>query len=773
MGLGLFAAAVLSAEVTLTRLLSAGLFHHLAFVVVSTAMFGTAAGSLAIVLRPAWGRTDSSRWAGAASLAFAAALPTLYALSQAVPLEPLALGRDLGQVGWLALAYLLLALPFAVAGWTIALILDVFADRAPALYAADLAGASVGCFVALGALSLGPSGLYAASMLAIAAAIAFRGPSPAAIVMAATVALAAAIAPLPLHISASKTTTVGGEPFRDVLSDTRRTRRTSWGPLGRVDVVDFGRDYRRVVLDAGVATVRVPPRRPIPTTDTALPYELRPDARVLVIGAGAGWQVAEALQFGARRVDAVEINPSVAREAPVRFKRYPGVRWFIVDGRSFLHQPGDRYDVIVLIHTISNAATAVGALRLAEDYLLTVEALAAMKARLRDDGLLLLTRPKAQLPPLVWNLRHAGVPADRVWIWTQPPPAVGFYSAVMVKHGRPWTDPEAQAVRARLEAIGLHVLADPLQPDAQVDPRHTTTHERLRAVLTAPVEADSPPPPTAPHVDNDADHGSLPRLATDDRPYFHQHRRWLDWRFGDLIGQDGRARYALEDRPFAELSVLVLLAETTVMAAIVLLLPLALEPSRRRSESGRTAIYFSAIGLAFMLVEVSLVQRLGLLLGSPTLSFAVVFAGLLAGTALGSATSLRWPWPRRAPILSGVAVAGAALILPAVVRLALPGPGWLRIAIALITVFALGWSMGFPFPLGLKAVGHRPGGAAWAVAFNGVASVAGTALAILIGAQFGLTATFAIAVAAYALAALVGPGGSIRREPPEGLSNEA
>ena len=743
LGLALIAAATLTAEVALTRLLSVGLYHHLAFVVVCTAMFGTAAGGLAVVIVPSARRGDGDRMTGWASLAFAGGLPIAFAVSQQIPLAPLALTTQPAQALWLGLVYLTLALPFAAGGTAVALMLDRHADRAPTLYAADLAGASAGCFIALGALFVGPSGLYVASALALGAGWAFGAPRRAALLVTAGVLAASAIAPwapLPLHISPNKVTRAG-VPFAEVLDDPRMTRATRWGPLGRADLVEFPRGGRRVILDAGVAAVRVPPPRPTAfrPSDVSLPYELRPEARVLVIGAGAGWEVAEALHFGAAHVDAVEINPAVAAFAPRWLKDDPRVGWHITDGRTFLHQGDDRYDAIVLIHTISNAATAAGAMRLAEDYLLTVEALSAMRARLAEGGLWLMTRPEAQIPALVGNLRAAGVQPQQLVSWAEAPTHGGFYAATLIHGAAEWTGVDLDRVRARLAERRLLPLHDPTRPKVGGGP----TAVALRWMLgSANVDGDAQSFPPA---------WTRPRVATDDRPYFHQHRRWWSWSFGDLVGHQERSRLALEDAPLAEASVIVLLVETTVMAAVVLLLPLLVDRHRRRLDTMRVAAYFGGLGLAFMVVEVALVQRLGLLLGSPTLSFAVVFSGFLAGTAAGSRLSTHWPWPRHAAGLAAGMVGLLALVLPFLVDATLTAPLLGRVAVAFVTVATTGLALGMPFPLGLRAVGRRQGVAAWALAFNGVASVAGTSCAILIGAQLGLTMAVAAAAVVYAI----------------------
>ncbi|MEM7676799.1 MAG: hypothetical protein AAF449_12420 [Myxococcota bacterium] len=735
LGLALIAAAILSAEVTLTRLLSAGLFHHIAFVVVSTALFGTAIGGLAIAVMPALREMNRDRLAATGAIGFSIALPLLYAASQQVPLEPLRIGSDLLQSAWLAAVYTLLAIPFALGGLSVAAMLDSNTDRAPKLYAADLTGASAGCFIALAALYAGPSGLYFAAGLAWTAALVWGFDRRAMAATGVALVIAAAAVPLPLHISDTKVTQ-GGEPFRDVLRDPQRTKAQAWSPLGRIDVVHFGGIHRRVVLDAGVAAVRVPPNRyRFSPSDVSLPYELKPQGRVLIVGAGAGWEVAEALQFDAQTVDAVEINPTVAAESPARLRGNSRVTWHITDGRTFLHQPGPTYDAIILIHTISNAATAAGAMQLAEDYLLTVEALEAMRARLAKDGLLLITRPEPQLPSLIWNLRIAGIAPRQVWSWAEPASSGGFYSAVMVTESAYWSRHDAETVRKRLVQRNLRILFDPERFSAGWSP----TAERLQDLLIPPISRVAQPPPA----------------ATDDRPYFrHRHDPWMQTSLTTLFSGAvaGRARIALESEPLAEASVIVLLMQTTLMAALVLLVPLGLDPARRQIKTARIASYFSCLGLGFMLVEVALVQRLGLLVGSPTLAFVVVFAGLIGGTAVGSLLSPRWPFARHAPLVAAAAVALLLICAPPLVSWGLAWPLGIRVTLAGFLVATTGIALGLPFPLGLQHLAQSPGTAAWALSFNGVASVAGTGLAILIGARYGLTVTMGLAVAAYLVA---------------------
>ena len=119
-----------------------------------------------------------------------------------------------------------------------------------------------------------------------------------------------------------------------------------------------------------------------------------------MIGPGGGRDLATALVFGARQVDAVEINPIIANDVMRdQFKEFSGgiyehprVRVFVDDGRSFIRRSEERYDVIQASLVDTWAATAAGAYTLTENTLYTVEAFDDYLQHLTDEGVLTITR---------------------------------------------------------------------------------------------------------------------------------------------------------------------------------------------------------------------------------------------------------------------------------------------------------------------------------------------------------------------------------------------
>jgi len=111
---------------------------------------------------------------------------------------------------------------------------------------------------------------------------------------------------------------------------------------------------------------------------------------VLIIGAGNGNDVAVALSEGARHVDAVEIDPllvQIGRQYhPAHPYQNPRVTVHIDDGRQYLQDATQRYNLI--LYALPDSLTSLagqGGIRL-ESYLLTTQALQAARAHLAPGG---------------------------------------------------------------------------------------------------------------------------------------------------------------------------------------------------------------------------------------------------------------------------------------------------------------------------------------------------------------------------------------------------
>jgi hypothetical protein len=245
------------------------------------------------------------------------------------------------------------------------------------------------------------------------------------------------------------------------------------------------------------------------------------------------------------------------------------------------------------------------------------------------------------------------------------------------------------------------------------------------------------------------------RPATDDSPFF-----WHFVRFRDVIAGTLRSDMPNLEEGLGERLLLVLLGVAVVFATLLLLVPLLAARGIWSAipYKANAAVYFAALGLGFMFLEVSLIQRLTLFLGYPTYSLTVTLFSLLLSTGIGSLASERLGRSRRA-MLIGLGAGLSALVL-FYSRMMTPiiahGIGWplgLRIAAAVVMLAPLGLCLGAFMPLGLRVVSSlTPYGqefVAWSWAVNGFFSVVSSVLATVLSMSIGFDRVMLLAIAVY------------------------
>ncbi|MFZ2650911.1 MAG: SAM-dependent methyltransferase, partial [Burkholderiaceae bacterium] len=182
---------------------------------------------------------------------------------------------------------------------------------------------------------------------------------------------------------------------------------------------------------------------------------------------------------------------------------------------------------------------------------------------------------------------------------------------------------------------------------------------------------------------------------------------------------------------------------------------------------GRVLVYFAAIGLGFMFIEIAFIQKFVLFLSHPLYAVAVVLFSFLLFAGIGSAASKRFQ-DGGAPVLRhpvAVVVAAIALaaalclgVLPWLFQHSMGLPDAVRVLISAALIAPLAFFMGMPFPLGLARVEAAEARLVpWAWAINGCASVTAAVLASLLAIHVGFSAVVIAALALYALAAAARP----------------
>ncbi len=802
----LISAAALAYEILLMRLFSIVLWYHFAYMIISLALLGYGAGgALVTMARSAVERRFAPLFCAAAA-AFGVSAIGCFALAQRVPFNPLEILWDPRQPAWLLAVYLLLALPFLCAGACVCMTFSRWQGMPSRIYSFDILGAGAGCLGVIAMLFvlaphdalkvIGGAGWVAAAVAWLQSGGPRRWPALTMLAMAGLVGLvpSAWVAP-------------AMSPYKELSQTLRipgaRVVEERFSPLGLVSVVESPQVPLRhapgLSLNASVepppqlgvfidgegpsALTRFDGRRDtlahLDQMTSALPYHLLRRPRVLVLGAGAGADVLQAVYHDAAQIDAVELNPQVVDLVRRRYADYSGgiyaaglsasrVRVHIAEARGFVAASTQRYDLIQVALLDSFSASSAGLYALSENYLYTIEALHDDLRHLREGGLLAITR----------------------WVTLPPRDALKLFGAAVAALQRSGVaDPGSRLAMVRSWQTNTLLVKNGAFDAADIGAIKAFCAERsfdvafyagMRAqeanrynVVERPDLFDAATALLGPGRDEFVQNYKFNVApASDDSPHFFHFFKWSSLR--ELLSLKEQGGLQLLEWGYP---VLVATLAQAVLASLLLIaapaawITWAGAGRRGRSQPGglrgRLLAYFSAIGLAFMFVEIAFIQKFVLFLSHPLYAVAVVLFAFLLFAGVGSRLSRRLHDAAATRLRNPLAAVALAIAVSAALSLSLLAwlfehamglPDAARIAVSVTLIAPLAFFMGMPFPLGLARVEARDAGlVAWAWSINGCASVIGAVLATLLAIHVGFAAVVVAALVLYAVAAAVRP----------------
>ena len=772
------------------RLLSIVQWHHFAYMIISLALLGYgASGTFIALFRQRLERHFEAAFALAALL-FSVTILVAFALGQRVPFNALEVAWDVGQLGYLALMYLVFFVPFFFAAIAIGLAFTCHGRLASRIYFFDLFGAGIGALALLGLLfRVAPEdALVPVAALPLLASVLMtrksleRWPLP----VAQLAWLVALLVGLPQAYLALEISEFKGLSQTLAVVDTRVIEQRS-SPLGLLTVVESPTIPLRHAPGLSFATTHVPPEQLGVFTDAdamsaitrvddgtdglgylgdttaALPYALLESPDVLILGAGGGSDVLLALSHGAAQVDAVELDPkmvALVRESYADFAGgvydEPRVTVHIREARGFVAQAERQYDLVQIGLLDSFGASGAGVQSLNESYIYTVEALTRYIEHTTPGGIVAITR-WLKLPPrdslkliatAIAALRELGVddPGRRLAVIR------GWNTTTLLIRNGDFSSADVAAIREFAASRSFDVSWLPGIADEETN-RYNVLDSPYLYSGTAALLGDSA-----------ADYAERYKFhiepATDDRPYFFHFFKWRTLPEIYALRQLGGAGLI----EWGYLILVATLVQAVIAGLLLILLPLArVERDWPRGTAPRMGGYFMLLGLAFLFVEIAFIQKFILFLSHPLYAVAVVLAGFLVFAGLGSAFSESFAARLEAAGRSAVTVAvtGIAaiailqvLLLPAVFQSLIGQPDVVRIVVSIALIAPLAFFMGMPFPLGLARVSaETPAFIPWAWGINGFASVIAAVLATLLAIELGFSVVIMVALVLYAVAA--------------------
>ena len=492
---------------------------------------------------------------------------------------------------------------------------------------------------------------------------------------------------------------------------------------------------------------------------------LRPHGEFAIIGPGGGVDVLRAVANGSPNVTGIEINPAIAndvmrgRYADFTYHLYelPQVHIHVQDGRSYVRNARENYDVVQMTLVDTWASTAAGAFALSENNLYTVEAFREYFAHLKPEGLIAITR---------WEFRQ---PREALRVVSQAIEALHEIGVadprqnfIVVADGGLNEDGRAVVVLAKKSAftsaeyaaVARHVSSNPnlvwLNPPVEYRglqnvPAAAEAFQRL-------IDSNDPQQFARSYAYNVAP-------VNDDAPFFFFTLK-TRYVLKNILAGTGKGMDWRINLGVVVLGAVLVISLIAVLTFLVF--PLLLhQHGRDQGDQGAklaALLYFIAVGLGYILVEISLIQRFVLFLGHPTYALTVVVFSLLLSSGAGSVMARRWiadAQKLRMVLIAVVAfIVLNVLVLPSLLSAAVGLAFILKLVISAAVLVPLGFFMGMPFPTGLKLLAASGESTVeWAWALNAAAIVLGSVAAMIIAIHFGLTVTLACAGLAYLCAA--------------------
>ena len=746
--ISLISGSIIAYEITLMRLFSIGQWDHFAYMIISLALLGFGASGSVIFLTQSWLMVRFQWMYNSSGLIYSISVPCCFALNQHVPFNPFMLIWQPGQMLSLLVQYLILSIPFFFGAACIGMALLRFKRHVNRLYFFDLLGSGIGAIGIVFCMFV----VAPAHNLTVITAIGICGVLISNLGelrthwrMISLIAISGALffgyllfKPISIKVSPYKgLSTTLNFPDAEILND-------AYSPLGALHVVR-SESIRSAPGLSLTSQHPIPPQLGVFTdadamtaitnfggdlsklayladTTSALAYHLLESPRVLVLGAGGGGDVLNAIYHNAGSVDAVELNPQVINLVAKTHGGFAGdiyapnsvypVEVHIAEARGFVRSTVEKYDLIQIALLDSVNASAAGTHTLSESYLYTVEAITELLQHLKPNGMVSITRwlktPPRDMIKLFATAVEAlerggeGSPAEKLVMirgWRT--------GTLLIKNGR--FKPHERAI--------VRNFCDVRSFDAAYYPDMGASEANRFNQLAEPFYFRAAQ--TILFGNRESFYKQYPFYispATDNRPYFFRFLR-IDSLL-QMIRTIGR-----NSIPFIEWGYLLLIAtllQAVLVGFVLIFAPLLLlkrqstKVVQRKDSNSQTPTdgelpsigywsvfgYFLSLGVGFMFIEMAFIQKFLLLLSHPIYAVAVVLCAFLIFAGLGSffslrfrdtilkskkASPLRYPIPLAIGVLSSIALLYLLFINPIFHRfLASPDPIKIIVSISLI-----------------------------------------------------------------------------------------
>lgn len=759
----LFSSTAIAFEVLLTRIFSIALSYHFAFMIITIAMLGIGLSGTALSVYPF---LKDMRKIPVYGIILGLSISMSYILSNSLPFDQFRFPYEKTQFLFIFLYCLLASLPFFLAGLCISTALSVKSEKSGYLYASDLIGAGAGSvFILLIMMKLPPE-----KAIVLIPLIAFTGSLAISRGKDKIIPLLAIILNSLLLLS-PQLTSLKVSPYKGLELALRYPGaehiKTFYSPFSRIDIfnspaIKYAPGLSLIYLDplpyqAGIsidcgdlsAITESRNKKSLGFLEylpTSLPYEIGKKEDVLIIEPKGGLQVLLADYYRAKNIFRIEIDPLLIEVVKKEFSTVsPGIydsnTWH-GSGRSWLTKTERSFDIIDIPFM---GLYQPGSFGIGEDYRFTIEAFVSYMKALKKDGLLNITLFITPPPRMELRIMNTIIRAsEEIGLGEMERRTAVIRTwdtiTIMIKK-TPYTEDELNRIRAFLDKRRFDIVYLP-------DVREDETNRFVRMAKNYYFTAFKSLLNYNKKQDFEASYIFDISPVTDDSPFFYY---FIDLKkIKEIYNAMGKKWHFFLNEGLLPFFLLIVIFP---LGALIVVLPVF---SIKKRPPFPFLLYFAMIGTGFMFVEVPLIHRMMLPIENPSYAFATVLTSILIWSGIGSLMSGKIKWKRPSILLFIMVIFYDYFFLPLIsdhlYRLSLTG----RIVTLFLSLSALGFLMGIPFPSGIKALGERsPDTIPWAWAVNGFFSVLSPILATMLALGTGFKSALLMGAITYLIASFL------------------
>ncbi len=795
-GIFFFSTSVLLFELSLMRVFSILQWNYLAFMIISIAFLGYGASGTFLsvfssILKKAKGK-NLYKYLLFFSLLFSlGSLLSIFVISK-VPFDLYRLITDRYQLLYLVIYYLAIATPFFFAGICISLAISKLPEKVNKIYFCDLSGAAIGCisflvlsnYISLSNLLIIPPLLsFLASFLF---SLKLKNKSSAIYVVGIFVFII-------LFSGAESFYSFPINPYKSLFTLLRypnsRIIDRQENSFARLEVVESeGVKYAPglslnfsgeipeqlgLVTDGdGLSAItrlegedNLEGLKKIEFSDyisSALGFHLTGDkGDILIIGPGGGLDILGGVYNEADEIWGIEMNPDVKILLQGNYADYSGniynregIKILTGEGRSILKGLDQKFDLIQISLIGSSNTASGGFYSISENYLYTVEAFMDFWQHLSDGGKLGITRWLKFPPREIVRLCSISLEAlSRMGI-EKPENHLAIIrswgTSTLILSKKEIGEEEIRAIKDFCDKRNFDVVYFPGIKEEEANTNHILEQNYYYQEIDQLVNSFK----ENKLKDFYDSYFFNVSAVTDNQPYFFYTLKWKN--IPKIIKSTANWQPLIE---WGNLIIFATFLQGIIFSIIFIFLPLILKrfPVTKKRVKVPFLLYFASLGLGYMLLEISFIQKFILYLTNPAYSTSIIIFSFLFFSGLGSFYSRRIErnYVNALKIiiftLCGLLII-YQFILPYVFNTTLKYSLLVRMFITLGLIFPLGFLMGMPFPLGIRLVNSTEQGKElipWLWATNSFCSIIASVSAVIIALFFGFKVVALLAALVY------------------------